>query len=277
MENITQETISRRKKWVIGDQLNDITNYLQQPSSYYNIINYLGENTSQLDEIKRNQEEYLQLLNIINDNNYTAMISIKPTQLGLSLPQSPFFSFLQFLDPILSSCCQKGVRLGIDMEKPQFYSLTLKCFNYLLDKCQNDIGGSSFLRVAIQADVVSSPEDVNHIIRKGGSIRLCKGAYHNVDNHDIKRYQDPDKIKENYLRCAEIISHGTTTSSLATHDIELIKEIDGKIGLQHFDLEYLYGYPPSDSVINLYNSVYLPYGKNWLSYCQRRDEWFKNI
>lgn len=261
------------KKWVIGENLDQGLTYIQQYQNdkIYCIINCLGENERDDQDIIRNRIEYLKILSKIEEHNFDAMISIKPTQFGLYEDPGSLFSFIKYIEPVIERCNDLGIRICIDMESPELYYMTILAFHYFLDKYSKNYSGSNFLRIAIQADVISSPDDIKRIIEKGGSVRLCKGAYDKFDSKQLKRYTNKEDIINNFITCAEILSKSFNRSSLATHDSKLLDMIEQRIGLNKFDMEYLYGYPPTDDKIHLYNSIYLPYGDKWLSYCKRRD------
>ena len=273
------QIIEKSRKWVIGETLEESLNQIQkyQNEKIYCIINYLGESENDDEKIIINQKEYLKILDEIEKHNFDAMISIKPTQFGLNVQPGSLFSFIKYIEPIIEKCVDFGIRICIDMEAPEIYRMTLITFHYFLDKYANNLSGSNLLRIAIQADVISSPEDIQQIAEKGGSVRLCKGAYEKFDSKELKRYTNKDDIINNFVKCAEILSNFDNRSSLATHDAKLLDMIGNRIGLDKFDLEYLYGYPPNNEKIHLYNSIYLPYGEKWLPYCKRRDSWFEKI
>jgi proline dehydrogenase len=128
------------------------------------------------------------------------------------------------------------------------------------------------LRVAIQAYLYRTPDDIARLNKAGVMIRLCKGAYIEPANLAMPKKSDVDAA---YVKFAKVLLDEGTYAALATHDDRMIDEI-----LRHspspdkFEFEMLHGVRRDlqKKLVKLgYRvRVYVPYGAQWYRYFMRR-------
>lgn len=229
-------------KWVLGKNLEELKLNIINFKDKHLIINILGENETNKENIMNFQKEYFKLINFIHNEKLNAMISIKPTQLGLGISVMYFY---KIFDPIIELLHIKNIKVCIDMEDIKYYEKTLIIAEKYIKIYKN------LIRVAIQCEIKTSYEDCKKILDLGGSVRLCRGAYKNSQF-------TKQETEENLLKCIELVKQYENKSSLASHSLH-DKELD---------MECLYGYLEN---YDNYNSIYIPYGERWLNYCKRRE------
>ena len=93
-------------------------------------------------------------------------ISIKPTQLGLGLG---YGLMRENYIRIVEKAKMSGIFVWLDMEEPRHVNATIRMY---LEVGRHVRGG-----ICIQSYLKRSLEDVKSITRKGGIVRLVKGAY----------------------------------------------------------------------------------------------------
>lgn len=250
-------------KWIIGKNINEILSNIEKFKDKHLILNILGEHETDKKNINNTAKQYKDLINFIIKNDLNAMISIKPTQLGLCISLMYFY---KIFDPIIQMIYEKNLQVCIDMEDPKYYKDTITLTKRYL-KLYNSKDFSPWrkkwlIRLAVQCDIKDSYNLIKEILKLGGTVRLCRGAYQKFDSYDIERFTSKEDIEQNLLRCIELAEN--SGSSLASHSIKN----------KNYDMECLYGYigdAKEARDIEGYNSIYLPFGEKWLEYCKRRE------
>ena len=139
------------------------------------------------------------------------------------------------------------------------------------------------LGLVLQASLFRTDSDLESLLPKGISVRLCKGAYKEPERI---AYQSLDKIQENFLNLAYKILREGNLPAIATHDEYLIGKIiefvnKEQIPPESFYFELLYGVRRDLQKVLLEKGyqvrIYVPYGKSWLPYTLRRLGEGKNL
>jgi len=155
------------------------------------------------------------------------------------------------------------------MEGSSYTSKTLDMFYQVRSNFDN-------VGIVLQAYLKRTIDDINEVIKHQGSIRLCKGAYKESDKIAYKSNKD---IRENFLKCCELLFNDSNYHAIATHDIKLIdKVLDKAKSLdktnKSFELQMLYGMKRSTWLKLVKEGylfrVYVPFGTDWLPYFTRR-------
>jgi proline dehydrogenase len=242
------------KHWIAGETLKDAIARAQQSSAHKvrGIINLLGEEIAAREDAAAAAAEYLEILKTIDARRIQSCISVKPTQLGLAIDESLFKDNLR---KILSNAKSLGNFVWVDMEGSPFTAQTVDSYIESRKKFDN-------VGVAIQAYLKRSEEDVSRIIDSGGVIRLCKGAYNQID--------------ENFSKLMRMMFERSKGFAIATHDEKLIEEATRLSSVHHADFEFemLMGIRDKkklELVERRYRvSEYIPFGKSWWAYSVRR-------
>ena len=115
---------------------------------------------------------------------------------------------------------------------------------------------------------------------KNISIRLVKGAY--KESEQIA-YQNAFDIGSCFFaHAAHLYSEKTNRPAIATHDEELLEDIEELIpDPKYFDYEMLYGIRRDLQKSLLSRGyrvrIYIPFGEDWLPYTLRRLKEWKNL
>ena len=223
------------------------------------ILNFLGEDTADDEQVGATVKEYLSLMDMMHDKNVQGCASVKPSQLGLAIG---YEMCLQNFKKLAARARDLGQFLWIDMESAKFTEDTIMLYLELL-KENPDVG------IAVQAYLKRSGADLLHIIEHGGKVRLVKGAYHELEEHAFASREDVDN---NYLRLLKILAEGGNFFAVATHDSTLIDEAIRLGGKCEFQL--LMGIRDELKLQLVASKMavaeYIPYGGQWLPYSVRR-------
>ena len=230
-------------------------------------MDLLGEDVKDAREAQAVRDNILPILQAIHQNALNSNMSIKPTQLGLSIDKD---LGLQNIRLILEEARKLGNFVRIDMEDAQTTDNTLEIYRKLRRE------GFSNTGVVIQAYLHRSESDVRSLVKEGANFRLCKGIYNESPSIAYKGRQE---IRDNYLKLLQIILEGGSYVGIATHDDFLI---DGamtliqKLGMKptQYEFQMLLGVRETrrDVIVKAGHKlrVYVPYGEQWYAYSTRR-------
>src|SRR5438445_5062523 len=270
------------KKWAAGDDMEDalIAAKSCNMKGQKAILNYLGEDYTYEERINRTIKEYSILLERLYLSQIEGCISVKPSQLGLSVS---YELCLKNLRALTKRAIEFGRFIWIDMESSKYTDDTLMMYLELIGH-HHDIG------VVLQSVLRRSASDLLHLIEVGGKVRLVKGAYH--ENEQIA-FASHDEVNANYVKLLEILfdynynvekrllnkDSEDLKFAVATHDSKLIEHTIGlwktsKIRIKNFEFEFLKGIRAElkrDLVEEGFRvAEYIPYGDEWLPYSVRR-------
>ena len=253
------------KHWIAGETYEAAMERAEQSNAnkMLGIINLLGEDVAAQDETAAATTEYLEILKAIDARKIRSCISIKPTQLGLSIDKK---LFEDNLNSILSTAKLFGNFVWIDMEGSPYTADTIDSYLELRKKFDN-------VGVAIQSYLKRSEEDVNRILDSKGMIRLVKGAYN--EKPEIA-FKNKKQINENFSKLMRMMFERGEGFAIATHDEKLIEEAVELSGSRQVDFEFemLMGIRDKKKIELAQHgyrvSEYIPYGKGWWPYSVRR-------
>jgi proline dehydrogenase len=262
------------KKWIAGRNIDEALSYgfIANEKGLKCIINYLGEDLQDPQIVNKTVTEYKQLINKININNIKGSISIKPTQIGLSLDIN--YCLNHILE--LSSIAKKNhIFIWIDMESFEFVESTLLIYQKAFEE-NNEIG------IVLQSYLKRSYSDLLKLLKFDANIRLVKGAYHEKEEHAFQRKFE---IDNNFLEMVKLLFFQNKNMrqnqifAIATHDYNIIDKSLNLFSLTnlpktYLKFQFLKGIREKLK-IDLLNrgftvEEYIPYGDNWLPYSLRR-------
>ncbi len=284
---VTQWSFAWRaaSRFVAGEKLDDAIKVIQELNArgIAATLDHLGENTTNIQEAKSATQDILKALEAIEQTSVQANVSIKLTQIGLSLDEN---LCTENLRAILQLAQDKNNFVRIDMEDSSYVDTTLRLY-FLM----RETYGFNNTGVVIQSYLYRSKSDIEKILESVGRVRLCKGAYKEPPEVAFPKKQDVD---DNYDRIVEMLidgslAHGAPEVSpdgkfppilaVASHDplrLENAKLYAEKKGLPKKALEFQMlhgirrdlqertaqqGYPVR---------IYVPYGTEWYPYFVRR-------
>ena len=259
------------KRWIAGYSKNDAI--MAAKKSNHNgmlaILNYLGEGYAEKSQIDRSVTEYITLLDLLKSNDVRGSISVKPTQIGLSVG---YDKCLENFRKISEKAKQSGHFMWIDIESSNFVEDTLSIYLEILRK-NRDTG------VAIQSYLKRSHSDLLHLMEHSGNLRIVKGAY---SEEKDKAYQSNNEINQNFSALMKLVLEESAYGgivAIATHDSKLIQEAlvlswKGSERMKNLQFQLLKGIRDElklQLVTNGYLVLeYIPYGEKWLQYSIRR-------
>ncbi|WP_330231631.1 proline dehydrogenase family protein [Nocardia sp. NBC_00508] len=239
-------------------------------------IDYLGEDTTDLDEARATVAHYLRLLSALSASQAgdeqpvrPLEVSLKLSALGQSLPQNGYAIAREHAHQICTAARDAGIWVTIDAEDHTTTDSTLAIVRELrLD--------FPWLGTVLQAYLKRTEEDCRMFAGTGSRIRLCKGAYREPAS---VAYQSRSAVDESYSRCLRVLMEGRGYPMVATHDPALIDaalhcvdETGRKSG--DFEFQMLHGIRDAEQrrLVAAGHSlrVYVPYGDQWYGYFMRR-------
>jgi proline dehydrogenase len=262
---VTRRVVDR---FVSGEELADGLNAVKKVNSEGAIatLDHLGEEVSEPAEAITATGVYLNALDEIKENGVNTNVSVKPTQVGLKIDKK---LCEQNFAKIIERAKKYDNFVRMDMEGSDCTQETLDVFKSLRKKYDN-------VGIVIQSYLYRSESDVEEVLKLGGRIRLCKGAY-----KEPKEIAFPKKwqVDENFVKLTEKMLLSGIYHGIATHDenlIEKTKEFAQKNGIpkDRFEFQLLYGIRRElqhKLVKEGYNvRIYIPFGREWYPYFMRR-------
>ena len=259
------------KRWIAGysntDAIAEARKSNQNGMSA--IINYLGEANIERSQIDNSVSEYFTLLDLLKAKNVSGSISVKPTQIGLSVG---YDICLENFTKISEKAKQSGHFMWIDIESSNFVEDTLSIYLETLRK-NRDTG------VAIQSYLRRSHSDLLHLMENSANLRIVKGAYSEEKN---EAYQSNNEITQNFSALMKLVLKESSYKgivAIATHDSKLVDEAlslstKGSERMKNLQFQLLKGIRDElkqQLVKKGYEVLeYMPYGEKWLQYSLRR-------
>lgn len=229
-------------------------------------LDHLGEEVSEAQEAISAANVYLDALDQIADDGVDTNVSAKPTQLGLKIDKE---LCQQNFAGMIETAKKHDNFVRMDMEGSDCTQDTLDVF-FNLRKKHDNVG------IVIQSYLYRSDDDVDEVLKLGGRIRLCKGAYKEPKEIAFPRIEQVD---ESFVKLMEKMLKSGIYHGIATHDERLIEKTkkfaqENDIPKESFEFQLLYGIRTElrhQLVKEGYNvRVYIPFGRQWYPYFMRR-------
>lgn len=227
-------------------------------------LDHLGEHVAEATAAEAARDDYLACLDRIGSEGIDANISVKLTQLGLGFDDR---LAVESLAALADRARSVGTTVSVDMEESTYTDATLEAFQTVQDRFGN-------VGVAAQAYLYRARADVERLIRSGGHIRLCKGAYAEPPEIAFAKKSDVDRNFDALTRM--LMRSPEVAPAIATHDeerIDLARRLGG-MRKRPWEFQMLYGVRPAlqqQLIADGYPlRVYVPYGSAWYPYLTRR-------
>jgi proline dehydrogenase len=230
-------------------------------------LDYLGESVSTIEAAAAAAREYLRLIDVIVSAGIERNLSLKLTQLGVTIDRA---TCVDNLRRILDPAERHGFFVRIDMENSPFTDVTLEVFRTMWQQ------GHRCLGVALQAALYRTPADVDRMNEIGARVRLVKGAY--KEPRTVAHQLKPE-VDTAYRGLMQRLLDEGTYPAIATHDERLIEDTCDYaerrgIAPDRFEFQMLYGIRrdlQASLVARGYRMrVYVPFGREWFPYFMRR-------
>ena len=271
-------------RFIAGESISDAIQAVRQlnAAGINASLDHLGENTLDPAGAERATGEIISIIEEIDRAGVRANVSIKLSQIGLTLDEK----VCQLnLAKILAKAASRGVFIRIDMEDSTTTALTVQAVRQAFTSGHENVG------LVIQAYLRRSENDIRDLLQHPVRVRLCKGAY---QEPAAIAYPQKADVDANYDRLCRMLIEGALAAgslrasadgrtppipAIATHDparIENARKLIDKLGIARDAVEFqmLYGIR-RDLQSQLASSgypvrVYVPYGTQWYPYFMRR-------
>jgi len=230
-------------------------------------LDLLGENVKDKKTATDTVDNYIKLLDGIEDHGLDSSISIKLTMMGLDIDEDFCRANLHRL---LDVAQKHGQFVRIDMESSENTQVTIDIFKEAQEKYGKHVG------TVIQSMLFRSKKDINDLAGMNADVRLVKGAYN--ESSKIALQNMPD-IREAFKDQAKVLLSETDFPRFGTHDDELVNWIkdytsENDISKDRFEFQMLYGLR-EETMVQLTEEgyktrIYVPFGTDWLPYFTRR-------
>jgi proline dehydrogenase len=230
-------------------------------------LDMLGESVATMAEADAATRAYLTLLDQVVAAGIGRNISLKLSQLGLTVDRA---TCVDNLRRILDSAAAHEFFVRIDMENSPYTQVTLEIFETMWQQGYRNAG------VVLQSYLPRSLTDAIRMIELGARVRLVKGAYNEPKEVAYQNKADVDTAFVAIMR--RLLAEGNYPA-IATHDPAMLAAA-GRFTAEHripsdrYEYQMLYGVR-RDLQAKLRGEgcrvrVYVPFGREWFPYFMRR-------
>ena len=230
-------------------------------------LDYLGESVASIAEADAATRAYISVIEKIAAAGVERNISLKLTQLGLTIDRA---TTVDNLRRILDAARARDFFVRVDMENSPFTAVTFEVFETMWQQGYRNVG------MVLQSYLPRSEADAARMNTLGARVRLVKGAYNEPRD---AAYQSKADVDAAFVRIMQILLADGTYPAIATHDPAMIDATrafaSGRdIDPSRYEFQMLFGIRR-----DLQNSlkregfrvrVYVPFGREWFPYFMRR-------
>ena len=230
-------------------------------------LDLLGESVASIAEADVATRAYLEVVEKIVAAGIGRNISLKLTQLGLTIDRA---TCVDNLRRILDAAGKHEFFVRIDMENLPFTQVTLDVFETMWQQGYRNAG------VVLQSCLPRSVQDARRMNELGARVRLVKGAYREPAS---VAYQQKSDVDAAYLRQMRLLLDHGAYPAFATHDVALLNEIksyatERGVTRDRYEFQMLYGVRRDLQISFVTDGyrmrIYVPFGKEWFPYFMRR-------
>jgi proline dehydrogenase len=231
-------------------------------------LDLLGESVHNEAEARAAGQAYIAMLDRIHEQKADANVSVKLTAMGLDISEDLCVAIMH---EILQRARDYGSFVRIDMESSEYTQRTLDLFEQrLYPAYPRNVG------IVVQSYLYRTFADVERAILLKARVRLCKGAYKELET---VAYPDKKDVDATYVRCMHELMLRGNYAGIATHDEAIISEakrfaLAYDIAPERYEFQMLYGVRRDlqDQLVRegYRMRVYVPFGTRWYPYLMRR-------
>ena len=228
------------------------------------ILNLLGEHYEDRQDADADAAAYERLCADLADAGLRACVSVKPTQLGLSVSETAYHENYR---RVAAAAADAGVFLWTDMEDATTTDATLDAVCALAPAFPDRLG------VCLQANLRRTPADVARLADLPVAVRLVKGAY---DEAPGIAHQDRAAVDAAYRDLLDRLFAQGTDTAVGSHDPAMLDyglaraaetdadvEVQMLMGVREREQDRL-----ASEGVDVWQ--YAPYGTEWAAYFYRR-------
>ncbi len=230
-------------------------------------MDLLGESVTKKEDAINFVEQFLELLDRIENEKLDSNISTKPTQFGLDID----FDFcLEQYYVILERAKKYNNFVRIDMEDSLRTDAIIRLYKKIFEKYPDNVG------IVVQSYLHRTFDDVVDLNKKATDYRLCKGIY--IEPKEIA-FKDKEQIRDNFIKILEKMFDDNCYVGIATHDKPIVDRAykiisDKNIAKDKYEFQMLFGVTEKlrKQIVNDGHKmrVYVPFGEQWHFYAIRR-------
>jgi proline dehydrogenase len=238
-----------------------------EASGLTHTLDLLGESVRTMTEADTATRAYLTLFDRMVAAGIGRNVSLKLTQLGLTIDRA---TCVDNLRRILDGGAVHDFFVRVDMEESSYTQVTLDVFETMWQQGYRNVG------IVLQAYLRRSAADAARMNELGARVRLVKGAYQEPATVAYQRKPDVDAAFVSIMR--ELLTRGTCPA-FASHDPAMITAArtfasSRDIPADRYEFQMLYGVR-RDLQAQLRDAgyrvrVYVPFGREWFPYFMRR-------
>ena len=238
-----------------------------EQSGMTHTLDYLGESVATMAEADAATRAYLAILKDIRAAGIGRNVSLKLTQLGLTVDRA---TCVDNLRRILDPAAADGFFVRIDMEDSRYTQVTMDVFETMWQQGFRNAG------MVVQSYLRRSGDDVKRLNALGARVRLVKGAY---KEPKAVAYPSRPQVDRAFISIMETLLTEGVLPAIATHDPALIEATRSfaamrDIAKDRFEFQMLYGVrrdlQAALAVDGYRVRVYIPFGREWFPYFMRR-------
>jgi proline dehydrogenase len=230
-------------------------------------LDQLGESVANIAEADAATRGYLEIIDRIIASGVERNISLKLTQLGLTVDRA---TCVDNLRRILDASAPHQFFVRVDMEDSPVTQVTLEIFETMWQQGYRNVG------IVLQSYLRRSLADAKRMNELGARVRLVKGAY---KEPKAVAYQQKAAVDGVFVDITKVLLAEGNYPAIATHDpamIDATKAFAAERGIpkDRFEFQMLYGIRrdlQSQLKAEGYRvRVYVPFGREWFPYFMRR-------
>lgn len=262
------------KRYIAGKTIEDAIDASRQlnQEGMMVTIDLLGEFITELQQAEENKNEYLRIIDAVQQQHIDGNYSLKPTMFGLLLDEETAYNYIR---EIVAKAASYNNFVRIDMEDSQCVDLEIRLFRRLKAEFPKNVG------LVLQAYLKRTKDDIKdlldiHSAENPINYRLCKGIYVEPESIAYKKYH---VINTHFLDDLEYMFQNGIYAAIATHDKPLVEGAYAliekyQVPKHKYEFQMLYGVTPQlrQSILDRGHRmrIYVPFGEQWFAYSTRR-------
>ena len=230
-------------------------------------LDFLGESVASVAAADAATRAYLAMVERIAGSGVERNISLKLTQLGLTVDRA---TCVDNLRRILDAARTQDFFVRIDMENSPFTAVTLDVFETMWQQGYRNAG------LVLQAYLARSVDDARRMNALGARVRLVKGGY-----PEPRRvaYRSKAQIDRAFIAVMELLLSEGTGPAFGTHDrglIDATRAFAASRGItpDAYEFQMLYGVREDLQAIvrkaGALVRIAVPFGPGWFPYVMQR-------
>lgn len=262
------------KRYIAGKTIEDAIDASRQLNQQGMMvtIDLLGEFITELKQAEENKNEYLRIIDTVQQQHIDGNYSLKPTMFGLLLDEETAYKYIR---EIVAKAASYNNFVRVDMEDSQCVDLEISLFRRLKAEFPKNVG------LVLQAYLKRTKDDIKDLLDIHSdeipiSYRLCKGIYIEPESIAYKKYK---VINAHFLDDLEYMFQNGIYAAIATHDKPLVEGAYAliekyQVPKHMYEFQMLYGVTPHlrQSILDKGHRmrIYVPFGEQWFAYSTRR-------